>query len=170
MARKQGDRRKRMDRDLAGQNDTSYQGQPTGLLHGDKLHLRFHSSHPSLTSVTFKFVYWNTHFRYAIDDARKNFRNARTRSVFEFGFRRIIRLIEGERDRYHVSFVFISNVNFINDILFIYLFIYFFFSFSIVSKSNFLLNLKFNSTFFPSSINANHVRILLSCYSMKRAK
>ena len=27
--------------DLAGQNDTSYQSRPTGLLHGDKLHLHF---------------------------------------------------------------------------------------------------------------------------------
>lgn len=30
-----------MDPDLAGQNDTSYQGEPTGLLHADKLHLHF---------------------------------------------------------------------------------------------------------------------------------
>lgn len=46
-----------MGADLAGQNDTSYQRQPTGLLHGDKLHLHFHSLYPP--TLTFKFVYSN---------------------------------------------------------------------------------------------------------------
>lgn len=93
--KQESDRRKRMDRDLAGQNDTSYQGQPTGLLHGDKLHLRFHSS---LSNFQIRLL---KHFRYAIDDAcnaRRNFsvdhgEETRGRSVFR------IRLIEGERKR-----------------------------------------------------------------------
>lgn len=95
-----------MDRDLAGQNDTSYQGQPTGLLHGDKLHLRFHSS---LSNFQIRLL---KHFRYAIDDAcnaRRNFsvdhgEETRGRSVFR------IRLIGGREKKRSVSFAFISRV------------------------------------------------------------
>lgn len=117
--KQESDRRKRMDRDLAGQNDTSYQGQPTGLLHGDKLHLRFHSS---LSNFQIRLL---KHFRYAIDDAcnaRRNFsvdheEETRGRSVFR------IRLIGGREKKGSVSFAFISRVaNFQR--YFIYLFFF----------------------------------------------
>lgn len=107
-----------MDRDLAGQNDTSYQGQPTGLLHGDKLHLRFHSS---LSNFQIRLL---KHFRYAIDDAcnaRRNFsvdhgEETRGRSVFR------IRLIEGERKRGRYRLLLYRALQIFNDILFIYFF------------------------------------------------
>lgn len=116
--KQESDRRKRMDRDLAGQNDTSYQGQPTGLLHGDKLHLRFHSS---LSNFQIRLL---KHFRYAIDDAcnaRRNFsadhgEETRGRSVFR------IRLIEGERKRGRYRLLLYRALQIFNDILFIYFF------------------------------------------------
>lgn len=117
--KQESDRRKRMDRDLAGQNDTSYQRQPTGLLHGDKLHLRFHSS---LSNFQIRLL---KHFRYAIDDAcnaRRNFsvdhgEETRGRSVFR------IRLIGGREKKRSVSFAFIYRaLQIFNDILFIYFF------------------------------------------------
>lgn len=117
--KQESDRRKRMDRDLAGQNDTSYQGQPTGLLHGDKLHLRFHSS---LSNFQIRLL---KHFRYAIDDAcnaRRNFsvdhgEETRGRSAFR------IRLIGGREKKRSVSFAFIYRaLQIFNDILFIYFF------------------------------------------------
>lgn len=116
--KQESDRRKRMDRDLAGQNDTSYQGQPTGLLHGDKLHLRFHSS---LSNFQIRLL---KHFRYAIDDAynaRRNFsvdhgEETRGRSVFR------IRLIEGERKRGRYRLLLYHALQIFNDILFIYFF------------------------------------------------
>lgn len=116
--KQESDRRKRMDRDLAGQNDTSYQGQPTGLLHGDKLHLRFHSS---LSNFQIRLL---KHFRYAIDDAcnaRRNFsvdhgEETRGRSVFR------IRLIEEERKRGRYRLLLYRALQIFNDILFIYFF------------------------------------------------
>lgn len=133
--KQESDRRKRMDRDLAGQNDTSYQGQPTGLLHGDKLHLRFHSS---LSNFQIRLL---KHFRYAIDDAcnaRRNFsvdhgEETRGRSVFR------IRLIEGERKRGRYRLLLYRALQIFNDILFIY----FFFPPSLIHYQNFRVNIRF---------------------------
>lgn len=132
--KQESDRRKRMDRDLAGQNDTSYQGQPTGLLHGDKLHLRFHSS---LSNFQIRLL---KHFRYAIDDAcnaRRNFsvdhgEETRGRSVFR------IRLIEGERKRGRYRLLLYRALQIFNDILFIYFFLP-----SLIHYQNFRVNIRF---------------------------